>query len=344
MAVSKIGFTTAVKAHAERKSIAAQDLATRLVAQNILDPEDVAGGYDVKRVLMTTLGGSVRPITKSDLEKFKTLSRQLGKKFKGGITARQIIDLSMADRRKRAHDEIRTAAPIANAGGVVRFQTSSGPNSKVSRHYVTVEFMSYDAAVASPLAAEKAAKEMLAGKIKIDCDCEDTRYMFRYIQTLAKVNAGRPETGFPKLKNSSLKGIACKHTLRVMTMITQSPTLRSWAAKMIERGRETLTNKQQNVKAADIKKFAEDAKKESWRQRAVRTAEEKGLAKPAPKNLAIKLTKAGLTTKKPEAQRKATTKEAAQRAMDQQIAKFKAMGLKASDIKEMLSAMAATLK
>lgn len=348
LALPAKAFTTAAKAHAERKSIAAQDLATRLVAQNILDPEDVAGGYDAKRVLMTTLGGTVRPITKSDLEKFRTLSRQMGKKFKGGVTARQIIDLSMADRRKRAHDEIRTAAPIANAGGVVRFQTSSGPNSKVSRHYVTVEFMSYDAAVASPLAAEKAAKEMMAGKIKIDCDCEDTRYMFRYIQTLAKVNAGRPETGFPKLKNSSLSGIACKHTLRVMTMVTQSPTLRAWAAKMIQHGRDKLDSKQKNVKAADIKKFAEDAKKESWRQRAVRTGEEKGLAKAKPQNLSIKLTKAGLTTKKPEAQRKAeakaNSKEAAQKAMDQQIAKFKTMGLSAKDIKDMLAAMAATLK
>ncbi len=57
----------------------------------------------------------------------------------------------MADRRKRAHDEIRTAAPIANAGGVVRFQTSSGPQLQGSRHYVTVEFMSYDAAVAQPI-------------------------------------------------------------------------------------------------------------------------------------------------------------------------------------------------
>jgi hypothetical protein len=341
----KISLTTAIKAHAERKSIAAQDLASRLEAKNILDPEDVAGGYDAKRVLMTTMGGTVRPITKSDLDKFRTLSRQLGKKFKGGITAKQIIDLSMADRRKRAHDEIRTAAPIANAGGMVKFQTSSGPNSKVSRHYVAVEFMAYDAAVASPLAHERAAREMMAGKIRVDCDCEDHRYMFRYIQTLAKCNAGRPETGFPKLKNSTLKGIACKHTLRVMTMVTQSPTFRSWAAKMIERGREALSGKQKNAKVADMKKFVEEAAKESWRQRAVRTTSEKRAANP--QKLAIKLTKAGLTTKKPEAQRKAEARtnaaESAKLAMAQQIAKLKTAGLSEKDIKEIFQAMAKTV-
>lgn len=334
-------FTTAVKAQAERKALAAQELAARLSAKNILAPDDVAGAYDSKRVLMTALGGSIRPITQSDLTQFQKLSNQLGKKFKGGITAKQIIDLSMPDRRRRAHDEIRTAAPIANSGGVVRFQTNAGPNSKVSRHYVTVEFMAYDAVVASPLSVERGVKEMLAGKIKIDCDCEDTRYMFRYIQTVAKVNAGRPETGFPKLKNAKLKGIACKHTLRVMALITQSPTFKAWAAKMIERGRATLSSRQQTVKVEDAKKFAEAMAKESWRQRAVRTTDEKRRALPA--RAAAGIAK-GLAGKRPAEQLAAKTKEAARRGMERQIARLKQLGMSPKEIADLAAAMARAME
>jgi integrase len=60
--------------------------------------------------------------------------------------------------------------------------------------------------------------------------------------------------------------------------------------------------------------------------------------------IAIKLTRAGLMTKKPAAQLVAKTKESARRAMEQQAAKLKQMGYGAKFISTMLQAMAASVK
>lgn len=272
-------FTTSAKGQKESRLTAEKDLSERLAAKNILNPDEVAGEYDMSRALMTTLGGQVRPITIEDLKTFSAYARTLGKKFAGGITAKQVIDLSLSDRRRRSHEQIRTAMPTTYRGGKVQFQTNSGPNSQVQRHYVTVDFMMYDAVAASPLPSIKIANELLKGKIKIDCTCEDHRYVFRYISTIGKFNANRPETGMPKLRNPKLLGIACKHTLRVMALITQSPTFKNYAARMIDVGRRTLSGKRQVVKVKDMEEFAKKLKKESWRQRSIRTSEEKRAAR-----------------------------------------------------------------
>jgi len=285
---------------ADNRRRAQTELSERLASGIILNPDDVAGLYDGGRLLITTLGGVPRPITQDDLAQFRDTARKLGKKLKGGITPRQIIDLSLRDRRERAHEEIKTAVPVQNAGGRVQFQTSAGPHSKHSRHYVTVDFMMYSAVVASPAPAAKLVGELIKGAVKIDCSCEDNRFMFRYIHTVGKFNAGRAETGFPKIKNAALKGVACKHVLRVMTLITQSPTFKAWAVKMIDRGRAKLTTVADNEKIADAREFAEKAAKESHRQRRVATTEEKRAerARWAQKNALTAATKTATTPKR----------------------------------------------
>lgn len=272
-------FTTSSKGQKEARLIAEKDIDQRLAAKNILNPDEVYGDYDFSRLLFTTLGGMVRPITLNDLKTFSANARTLGNKFKGGITAKQVIDQSLPDRRERSHQQIRTAMPTTFMGGKVQFQTNSGPGSEVQRHYVTIEFMMYDAVVASPSPSNRIVTELLKGKIKLDCSCEDHRFVFRYVCTIGRFNSGRPETGYPKLRNSSLKGVACKHTLRVMTLITQSPTFKNYAIRMIEKGRQTLSGKRQVVKVADMQEFQKQLKKESWRQRSVRTTDEKRAAR-----------------------------------------------------------------
>lgn len=263
------------KGVADSRRRAQAELAERLASGIILNPDEVAGLYDAGRLLITTLGGVARPITQDDLAQFRDTARKLGQKFRGGITAKQIIDLSLRDRRERAHAEIKTAVPVQNSGGRVQFQTGVGPNSKHNRHYVTVDFMMYNAVVASPAPAAKLVGELIKGPVRIDCSCEDNRFMFRYIHTVGKFNAGRAETGFPKIKNAALKGVACKHVLRVMALVTQSPTFKEWATRMINRGREKLTTDADNQKIAEAREFAEKAAKESHRQRRIMTTEEK---------------------------------------------------------------------
>ncbi|MBP8265214.1 MAG: hypothetical protein KAX47_01585 [Zoogloea sp.] len=269
-------FTSSAQAQKDLRTRTEEGLSQRRTSGIILNPNEVAGEYDATRLLMTTLGGSFRAITAEDLVQFRINARKLGAKFKGGITAKQVIDLSTADRRKRTAEQIRTAAPILNKGGTVKFQTSAGPDSSRTRHYVTVDFLNYQPAVSSPVAPAKIAPEVLKGLVRIECDCEDWRYRYRYMASVGKYAAGPwYETGYPKITNTGLKGAGCKHILRVMTMIVQSPTMRSYVAKMVEKARGDVIPAKVTEKLADMEEFVKQQQKESHRQRRVITSEEK---------------------------------------------------------------------
>lgn len=235
---------------AEARARAAEDRQQRQAAPNILNPNEVRGDYDAGRMLMTTLGGEVRPITADDLAQFRHNARVAGQRFTGGVTARQVIDMSLSADRDRARRQITMAVPSA-ARGVrssnrqvsaleVRFITNAGPDSDVSRHHVTVEFTGYQTAIASGAeSVSRAAARLRKEGIRFDCDCGRHRYWFRYIATLGRYNAGRPETGFPKIRNPQLHGVACKHVLRVMSEIEGGSTVQAFLSRAIDKGRQS---------------------------------------------------------------------------------------------------------
>lgn len=233
----------------EARERAGEDQRQRQAATHILKPSEVSGDYDAGRMLMTTLGGQVRPITSDDLAMFRHNARVAGQRFQGGITSRQVIDMSLAGDRDRARRQITMAVATA-ARGVrgrnrqvsaleVRFVTNAGPDSDVNRHHVTVEFTGYQTAIASGAESPKRAAARLRKEgVRFDCDCGRHRYWFRYIATLGRYNAGRPETGFPKIRNPKLNGIACKHVLRVMSEIEGGSAVQAFLTRAIEKGRQ----------------------------------------------------------------------------------------------------------
>lgn len=239
----------------EARARAKADADQRAVAGNaeksvILNPQDVRGDYDVARLLTTTLGGKMRAMTSDDLAAFRHNAKLLGNRFKGGVTPRNVIDMSEAEDRKRARIQITVAVPAA-ARGVkdsskkvdrleVRFITNASKDSSDERHYVMVEFMGYPAAVASgAMSASKAAALMRRQNVRFDCDCGRHRYWYRYLATIGNYNAGRAESGYPKIRNPNLAGMACKHVLRVMTEIEASGLVLSFLARAIEKGRKS---------------------------------------------------------------------------------------------------------
>jgi len=235
---------------AEARARARGEGQERQAAPNILNPNEVRGDYDASRMLMTTLGGEVRPITADDLAQFRHNARVAGRRFKGGITARQVIDMSLSVDRDRARRQINMAVPSAARGArgsnrqvealELRFITNAGPDSDVHRHHVTVEFTGYQTAIASGAeSVKRAAARLRKEGIRFDCDCGRHRYWFRYIATLGRYNAGRPETGFPKIRNPKLNGVACKHVLRVMSEIEGGSAVQSFLARAIEKGRQS---------------------------------------------------------------------------------------------------------
>ncbi len=279
------------RAAAEARKHFEADRLSRLGNQaQILSADDMAGLYDPKRGLFTTIGGDFRPLTVDDLMAFKAAVHDIQRRHGlrkgniptpgagGGILAKQVINLSAPDDRARASREIHTVIPVSNRGGVVHITTNASAKSDVTRHNVTVQFLDYDEVVADGSNSLEAARRMLAGKLKYECDCGKHRYWYRYIATIGNFNYGRPEDGYPKIRNPKLMGIACKHIIRVMATISAGATFNLYAKRIIENGRRTLSNKQTAVTVAEQQQFVEmaaKAAKSSKRGNVIRSDEEK---------------------------------------------------------------------
>ena len=227
----------------EAQQRAKLDSERRKKAVGILAPEVIAHGRDTSgldksangkpansshtayHLLMTTLDGQPRRITVGDLARFTDSVKRVGKQFKGGITAQQTINLSAGIDRKRANEHIKWAMFAGARGSVFRFVTSaSGRTQGVHRHFVEVDFLEFASAVASPMTAQAAALRMSRGHLRFNCDCGRHTFWYRYIASIGGFALGRIETGFPKIRNPKLNGVACKHALRVMHMITAKDT------------------------------------------------------------------------------------------------------------------------
>lgn len=207
----------------------------------ILNQKDVlTGQWDAHKVLFTTLGGQLRVITGDDLQAFKANIKATQSRFNRGITAKQVIDLSLHDDRQRASEQIKQAVPVRADNGKVRFITNAGPDSDVSRHHVIVEFLNYGAEASSGLTdPRKAALRLRKGPLKFECDCGRHRFWYRYIATIGGFNAGRPETGYPKIRNPRLFGVACKHVLRVMSDIDSGGATLGFLTNLMQRAKSS---------------------------------------------------------------------------------------------------------
>jgi hypothetical protein len=251
------------------------DQEQRSRASNILSPDEVAGDYNAGRLLSTTLGGIHRPLTSEDLITFKRNAEALGKRYKGGITAKQVIDRSRAIDRERANTEIRVAIPHQSKGSTVHFITNAGPKSDVTRHHVLVDFLDMGAAIASPSKPGELVKMVAAGALRFDCDCGRHRYWYRYIASIGRFAAGRIETGFPKIRNPELHGVACKHVLRTMQVLG-TPLIKGYIEKMILKARGGFDKKVMKTAVKDARELAAmQTKQAGWKRNTIESAAEK---------------------------------------------------------------------
>lgn len=247
-------------AQREARDLAEFDLARRQAATTILNPNEVSGDYDAGRLLTTSLRGELRHITHDDLRAFQQNVRNLKRKFTGGITAQHVIDLALASDKERANKQIRMAVPARIHAGEVDFITNAGPDSDRARHQVKVRFLDFEAVVgASPNDRKKIGKLVATGKLAFDCDCGRHTFWYRYMATIGRYNAGRPETGFPKIRNPRLVGVACKHVLRVMHTVLKDSAVQGKLADSVLKARDVLDRRQlkaEKVKVDELRKMA----------------------------------------------------------------------------------------
>jgi hypothetical protein len=288
----------------------AKDAAQRVKEGNkdqnvILTPEDLSGNYDAQRVLETTLGGQLRPITSDDLSAFAKNVETVAHTYKKGITAKAVIDLARTKPMTytslkwsgksdidKASEEIKHATPHSVHKGLMRFVTPSASD-KSLRHYVSIRFEDWSTALMSPESVSKkditpdwrkTALWLKNQPLAFDCDCGRHRFWFRYVATIGKFNAGRDEHGFPKIRNPNLHGVACKHTLRVMSDIQKGHlVIINLIAKALEKEHALLGTTKKAAPTQLSQKEAEKATKGTGRSVIGRTVSEASKLKAAAK-------------------------------------------------------------
>jgi hypothetical protein len=236
------------------------------------------------------------------------------------------LDRSTKEDRGRAQSQIHTSVAVSASNGRVRFVTNAGPDSKASRHHVTIEFLSYDAAVsAGARTPQQAANWLRKQPIRLECDCEHHRYVFRYIATIGGFNAGRPETGFPKFTNPYLLGIGCKHVIRTLAEVESSGAALQFLTLLIQRAR---ANEGSNAILRQKQKEAEALATKPGRVRDIKTtADRKQTAAAARERRALAQAIAS-NTPTPKKQTAAARRIASGGGLNKaQIAMLKNMGL-----------------
>lgn len=287
----------------------------------ILTEKEVRGDWDASRVLMTTLGGTPRQITANDLAAFRQNMRTARRRMKGvgGITPRQVIDLASSHPLiyesyknqlgvtdpgfksdiEKAKKEITSAMPVSANNGTIRFITNAGGTSKATRHNVVIRLNAWQEATsmlaATDLKNKKTPKQVAdwlrKQKVAFDCDCERHRYFFRYLATIGGFNAGRAETGYPKIRNPGLHGVACKHVLRVMSELESSGFVGNFIARHLASASE------HKARTVMKQKEAEEALKKRRAAQILTTEERKARTEKAREALRMKRAQ----TKKPQA-------------------------------------------
>lgn len=288
------------------------------------------GQWDAGKVIYTTMGGQARPVTADDLKTFQHNMRLAQRRFKSGqgITARQVIDMASAkplpyidpqpgqasSDLDKARKEITSGVPVSAVNGQIRFLTNASRGSNSTRHNVLVVLHAFEEAAARVAAMQagespkQVASWLRKQKLSFDCDCERHRYFFRYLASIGGFAAGHKETGFPKIRNPKLIGVACKHVLRVVTELESSGSvlrfLENHLAKVSEYKAQTTLRQKEAEEAAETRKGPTAIKTSDQRKSEAQSARERRAARAA-------VRAAPKPARRSQATRRATKTEAA---------------------------------
>lgn len=182
--------------------------------------------------------------TKDDLKGFEKRRGDVRNTFtngEAGITYAQLISHSQQIDIKRANNKvddglgITSATPVSINHNMLVVRVTASQASVDQFHRVKIRLEEWDRLV-DELTDDRRknqgiVRQLCAGRISFDCDCGRHQYWYRYIATAGNYAVAPPkEYAYPKEKNPSLKGVACKHVIHATTRL-QSP---AWQNRVMQ--------------------------------------------------------------------------------------------------------------
>ena len=140
--------------------------------------------------------------------------------YKDGIPYSQLLRNSDKGDKERAK-LVKNCTPYGRKGDIYLFQVTGNqkPHYKVEIQLHDFSRVSMD----TSLNTIQAAKEIINGRISIECPCSRHQFWYRYLATIGNY-AVKPanEKDFPKIRNPLLKGCCCKHVLKALNTIQKN--------------------------------------------------------------------------------------------------------------------------
>lgn len=161
---------------------------------------------------------------------------ETGGKGSKGIPAKQLIALSTPHDVQMANQQIKYARLYQIRGGLLKFAVpASGESGFDGNYQVRLRLEGWDASLVSGKAWKTAARDAVNGRVSIDCQCGRHQYWFRYLAGVGGFAVEPPsEKDFPKIRNPTLEGGACKHVIKAIQTL-QSPTVQNVLADELQR-------------------------------------------------------------------------------------------------------------
>ena len=176
-----------------------------------------------------------------DLRKLIAHSKKRRKRFDDsvqGMPYAQMLRASAPKDKERAKD-VKPATFFGRKGNILFFQVQG----KSKPHYrVRIRLEGWRDATTNPknmtVPALVMAKQLLAGRISIDCQCGRHQFWYRYLACIGNYAIEPPaERDYPKIRNPTLTGCCCKHVLRVLNDF-KGTRVQFLVAKQVENARK----------------------------------------------------------------------------------------------------------
>ena len=227
-----------LKREADNRTFKSRGNAGAFLTHDILGDRK---GLTARKKLVMAFGfqGLTKEYDLATLRKMADATEKVQDKFKAreaGIPINQAVQGS-AMQDKQAAKAIKAATLYKFTGNILDFRvTSSGQTQNAPSYYKTrVRLEDWKSAVSRVKAKNylSAAQQATNGYVSFDCDCGRYIYWYQYLATIGNFDIAPGETVFPKIRNKKLKGIACKHILKVL-MTLQSPSLQGRIAQEMQ--------------------------------------------------------------------------------------------------------------
>ena len=177
------------------------------------------------------------PFTIEDLRHFDKARKQISRNYKSsskGAPVAQLISASRAIDIQRANTEIQWARLYKVRGNLLHFNVTASGKHNAEYHQVRVRLENWTPEMTRSKSYRAGVKRSVEGPVSFDCGCGRHQFWYRYLATAGNFAVAPYEKDFPKVRNPSLTGCCCKHTLKAFKAL-QSPTVMQVLSKEMER-------------------------------------------------------------------------------------------------------------